>query len=846
MNTGLARKILFFPASILLLACGLAGLEGASHRPAVDFDCVPDAGAVKVTGLLSGGAAERTGLRIGDRVVEVGGRIVRSPSDVHFQFLRARIGREIPVTVARDGETVALALDPRRVFGLGLVILSLLSGLFLWAIGVFVRVMKPGDRAARVFSWGCVVLAAALMMVWPGFPHEGEVLDYLLAVVYFALYTGTPLLTLWFVLIYPRESDVLLRLPWLRYVLPFPAACLFALLALHYVRAAHGGSFQLYAVFSRMFAVFRGYLLLYVGLSVLTLVHSYRRARTKESRNRVRWILWGLGVGVGPFLVLWTLPQALGLPALIPEEVNYIFMVVVPLAFMISILKHHALDIQVVIHRSFVYALATGAIIGVYLGLMAIAGLFVHGLSPKGSSLTVIASMLVAAMLFAPLKRRVQTLVDKTFYRVRYNYRIATKEFGTALASCLHQDEVVGLLLRKADAAIPLEKAALLCRNPESGRFSVAGGAGLTEAEQVGLRVVRDAELAGVVDTAGRPLLRDALGSLREWPFGSVPGCDWIAVAVPVLIEQSLRAFLFIGPKRAGTRFSEEDLALVAHMAEEAVMAMDRLRLQGQMVLERAAKERLEELNRLKSEFVSHVSHELRTPLASMSWSVGNLLDGIPEEPSPKVKDYLMAIQDSSEHLRRMIENLLDLTRIEAGRIELAPQALNVLDHARAVRASLASIASKKRITVVMDVPEDLRASADPDCFRMVVSNLLDNALKFSPEGREVRVEAGSSEPAGREGDRRVSEMIWLSVADEGPGIPADMLTTVFDRFERVRPDRGGGERGLGLGLHISRQLVELHGGTIWVESNVGSGSRFTFTLPRAHMQRSSKSTTEE
>jgi signal transduction histidine kinase len=237
-----------------------------------------------------------------------------------------------------------------------------------------------------------------------------------------------------------------------------------------------------------------------------------------------------------------------------------------------------------------------------------------------------------------------------------------------------------------------------------------------------------------------------------------------------------------------------------------------------------ASHARLREVDQLKSDFLGNVSHELRTPLAAVKGYVDNLLDGVAGPLTEKPRHYLGRVRDNADRLGRMVSDLLDLTRIEAGKIELAPQSLPVADLVSDALDGLRHIADERRVQVTVDVPVCPPVWADPDKVHQVLTNLLANAVKFSPPGGLVSVTV-ADEGAG---------LVRFTVRDTGPGIPSADRERVFDKFYQV--GRVGGERppGTGLGLTIARHLVELHGGRVWVEDAPGRGAAFVVLLPAA------------
>jgi signal transduction histidine kinase len=233
--------------------------------------------------------------------------------------------------------------------------------------------------------------------------------------------------------------------------------------------------------------------------------------------------------------------------------------------------------------------------------------------------------------------------------------------------------------------------------------------------------------------------------------------------------------------------------------------------------------EHLREVSLRKSEFVSIVSHDLRTPLAAMNGFVDNLLDGIAGPLTEKQRRYLDRIHHNIDRLVRMIKDLLDLSKLEAGTMRLDVKAVSLAEMAESAVETCQSLARGKGITLhLAGQDKALSVQADPDRLLQVLTNLLHNACKFTPSGGEVVVELGDSE------DR----MARLCVADSGSGIAPEDLPHVFEKFFRGASQQD--QRGAGLGLAIAKQFVELQQGRMWVESAPGQGSRFYLSLPLA------------
>jgi signal transduction histidine kinase len=227
-----------------------------------------------------------------------------------------------------------------------------------------------------------------------------------------------------------------------------------------------------------------------------------------------------------------------------------------------------------------------------------------------------------------------------------------------------------------------------------------------------------------------------------------------------------------------------------------------------------------EELSKMKSDLLATVSHELRTPLATIKGYSTLILDYYSRLDKDETKDYLKAIDMSTDRLSKLVDNLLDSSRMDAGLLKLETTQVSLTQLIKAVVVEANVRAEHDHI--VADLSKRLpRVTVDAKRIRQVLDNLIDNAVKYSPPGSEIIVSADKSE-----------DELLVSVTDKGPGIPAEELTRIFERMYRIEQRLYTGADGIGLGLYICQRLVESHGGRIWAESRRGQGSTFKFTLP--------------
>src|SRR5579862_222141 len=361
------------------------------------------------------------------------------------------------------------------------------------------------------------------------------------------------------------------------------------------------------------------------------------------------------------------------------------------------------------------------------------------------------------------------------------------------------------------------------------------------------------------IDRQGRIIL---LNRVTEKLFGYTRD-QLLGKPVEFLIPEDLRAFhvhhredywnkpqtrpmgsglSLLGQRQDGSRFpveislspveSEGGFRVTAIIRDisERKLAEDRIKaIQQGYTQELAAKnlelaernQEVERANRLKSEFLAGMSHELRTPLHTIIGFSELLSEELEGPLNDKQKRFVGHIHKDSLHLLELINDVLDLSKIEAGKLELRPEVFDIRQPMDEVLSSINPQAAVKSIRIETVVAIDRELYADRVRVRQILFNLLSNAVKFTPEGGNIRVEASQREAC-----------VEISVTDTGIGIPQAEHQAVFDKFHQVGHTTKGVREGTGLGLAITQRLVEEHGGKIWLESEPGKGSRFSFTIP--------------
>jgi two-component system phosphate regulon sensor histidine kinase PhoR len=306
----------------------------------------------------------------------------------------------------------------------------------------------------------------------------------------------------------------------------------------------------------------------------------------------------------------------------------------------------------------------------------------------------------------------------------------------------------------------------------------------------------------------------------------------------PILPKEGNKGFLFVGTQNLDTLINEGDEELIIILTNQLGQAMENARLfektwRTQQDLEKKVEERTRDLTRAlnelkiisnrKTDFVSSVSHELRTPLTSIKGYASILLTGKLGEPSPEIKDRLDKINRHSDELVHLVNDLLDIARIESGRIVMKKEPLDLKSVIEKVSDLLSMQLKEKQIELSVGVPEDANAiSADPNQIERVFINLISNAIKFTPQKGKITINACKAQ-----------NMVQVDITDTGCGIPQEAQEKIFEEFYRVDNPINQEAKGTGLGLTLVKNIVEAHNGKIWVKSKLGAGSTFSFTIPQ-------------
>lgn len=579
-------------------------------------------------------------------------------------------------------------------------------------------------------------------------------------------------------------------------------------------------------------------------------------------QRQMRYLLFGVA---GMFALLIFLIFLNILVFKDPSFVSYASVFTLPfvVSTAYSITRYRMMDIRFLVVRSVFFSAIVGTfflLYGVVIWLATTAAAL-QGvvLSPTAHALAAIVVTSIAIVGFQWYRRLLEQLTNRMFFKAQYDARQAIIDLGRQLTETIDIDRIQQLLTTTLRETVKVEKVIVFLRDAEKKVFRPSGGTETLSSQML----LKDTQpLIRHLQHTKKPIVRDELPLIleRQDPRHDAEEIkemqttlSWLDVALvlPLIAKGELTGLLFLGDKLAGDPFSTEDLELLTILTPQAATALENARLyqqaaefgrtlQREVTLAtgelRVANEQLSQLDKSKSEFLSIASHQLYTPLTALKGYLSMVQEGDYGPVSKKQRPVIDTLRQSSDRLIELIRNLLDVSRIESGRLELSLESLDLAAMARDLVKELVPNAERKKLALTFEDPAKAlpHVVGDTQRLRQVLLNTVDNAIKYTDQGQvTVRVIQDKN-------------TLVYSVQDTGKGIAANEIEKLFTKFTRVGGAHRYNTEGTGLGLFVARQIVREHHGHIWVESpGVGKGSTFFMRLPTEGSSESLKAGTK-
>lgn len=491
-----------------------------------------------------------------------------------------------------------------------------------------------------------------------------------------------------------------------------------------------------------------------------------------------------------------------------------------------AIVRHRFLDIGLIVARTVAYSLVVLVIAAIYsISTLLLSRLFLS-ISLTNIQLSLLIGVtIIIAVSFQTIKNAIESVTDRFLFKGRYDTNEVLSTLSHIMASTLKLEKLTHEILEVLLKQMRISKVAIiLIDNHQITDIKSENFIPLPEFDENEISLLENTRDTLIFDELDETEVKSVLRKLG------------LSVVVHLRTEGVQIGMLVLGPRQSGDIYSDQDLALLEILAPQAAVAIQnsqayeeirRFNITLQEEVDKAtaelrdANEKLQQLDKLKDEFVSLASHELRTPMTAIKSYTWMLLNG---KAPDKQQEYLQVVYDSTERLIHLVNDMLDISRIESGRVQLKPAPFDLAELADQVVNEFRPKATERQISLELQKDtSEATVNADHDKIQEVIENLLSNAVKFTPANGQVTVALS-----------KVDNQVKLTVADTGKGIAVEDQGKLFKKFGRLDNSLTGipTEPGTGLGLFICKQYIDLSGGKIWVESSLGQGATFAFTLP--------------
>lgn len=550
-----------------------------------------------------------------------------------------------------------------------------------------------------------------------------------------------------------------------------------------------------------------------VVMAAVYLERARRASTSYEERNRYLYFILGAGISVlGAGTDVLSAAGVRLYPMAMPANICFGCLTTV------AIVKYHLLDIRVALRQGAVYILASSMTAA---PLIAVAALWLWLTHGRDISVWWLLPPLFGIALFlGPLWRRSLELLKKRFYGERYDYLRALERFSEQSRGINNMNKLCSLIIDLADKTLQPSRACLFVAS-EHGDFDMAASVRMNQPEPHSLKAET---LISWFKRSDIPLwhrdldfipLLQAMSAEERMELNSLGAELYSFIAT----ESQPIGIMALGPKQHNQLYTREDLQMLYTLSRQAALNLENVRL---LELERDRVLRLQQLEQMKTEFLFAVSHQLKTPLTSIKVATDILADPDKQVSNDFYRRLLSTISHSTRDLDTYITTILDFARIENATLELKCESMDIREIIEDVAKMIEpQIRLKEQYLELFLADSVARVTVDRQRVKQILTILLENAHKFTPRGGHISVR-----------HRQDDASIYMEVRDSGPGIPLEEQQKIFEAYYQSKSQRPRDADGLGLGLAVAKKLVELHGGQIWVESRLGKGAAFFFTLP--------------
>jgi signal transduction histidine kinase len=752
----------------------------------------------------------------GDKLISIDNIKLESLEEIEMYLDGKNPGELIEAVVSSDGLILSKTVELTSLYSTLYLVIASLVGILFFIVAIIVLVKCERKILRNSFHWSFVFTGMIILMTWGNYSILPFKLGVITRVGFHVGYLFAPVFFLKFAFIFPSSLDF--KQSTIIRALHLVAILLVFALSLSFYFFVNSNDLELMRVYISIFDISSLFIVLVILSAISVFVYTYITTSNETDRKKIRWIIIGFILGPFSYLILWVIPFRIWNQTIIPEEVVLLLIAFVPITFGISIVKYRLMNVDIIFRRGIVYSTVIAVLLLVYMMILSV---LTSLLNVSNSQTISIMAAISIALLFQPAKTWTQKIVDRKFFRIKYDYRLALKLLNREIEGIYNAKKLTEVVIEFINSLIPVNKIGCLILNSKSDEIEFASHKNFEKINDKKLQVTLRSNLqfdsnplacSNNID----PESRTAKVVIKEAEINDVD----LIFNIKSSEDKSI-GFLILGEKKSQMKYTAEDIDLINTVVSRLSLTLERIKLQEEVIREHLETERLEELNKLKTYFVSSVSHDLKTPLTSIKLFAERLKSS-QDLSLEKKHNYLEIIEGESDRLTRLINNVLDFSKIEQGVQQYIFSSTNLVEVVKKVLATMEYQFKLNEVKVDVKYSADqISVTLDEDAVSEALINILSNSIKYSTNNKEINILVKADE-----------EQAIVELEDKGKGIAEEDLVNIFEPFFRSNDMKVEKAGGAGLGLTIVKDIMDAHKGTINIKSKINYGTKVILKFP--------------
>lgn len=788
------------------------------------LDCILLFAAILSNIALMKKATIRTGdsynLKSTDLIIKIDNIEIYNPSYTELILDKYQAGDIVKLKFIRQGIVANLDYKLDNYYNIDYFIVSVVIAISFFLPAIAVIILVEDRKLALIFNFLSMSGFVISLCDWGTLSYFPNYINLSLRLISDACYLLLPIVFLHFSFLSPKPKFINLEKKF-KYLYLVGFLIYFPVIYINYLYIFLFNYTNLSLYHGLHSHLLKPIIIPFFILVILNFIHSYVKTKVNSERRKILWIFVGVSFSAAIFVFLYRLPSLIfGFP-IISETNMLLLQAISPILFFISVYKYQFLDIQLIVKIIIKYFIFISALILIFTGIIIILELIHFSAFENIKHLKSVLAALASYFAADKLKSPITNFVNRNFFKLEYNLYNVQRYFLSSIKSAITEKDLFNSISMAVESFIHSQNFAIIevDINKDNSKIIKNSYFNLSENKIYQLlNIVNNNDSR--LPIAKKKAFLDDINFYDETELLKDLNIE-ILIGYP-LPNFNEFIFLVLGTKKTGFGYSNEDIDLLNYIFTESNIELQRITMQRELLFKQEQIEKLEEISKMKSFFVSSVSHELKTPLTSIKLFT-EILRSHNNIPIEKASEYLGIINAECDRLNRLIENILDFSRIEKGTKEYHFEILDLNQIIKYVITIIEFNLKFKKFTSTFNISTDeYLINADKDSLVEVFINLIDNAIKYSSDVKELTINTLEFE-----------DYYCIEFIDRGIGIGEDELDKVFSAFYRSKDTKISKTGGTGIGLSLVKNIVESHKGRIELESELGNGSCFKLYFPK-------------